>query len=832
MSPSIRRALRRGSAASVAVCSAAVLAGPATTSAAPVTLGQEPPGAAAEGRDDYGPLERPFVMPGFKEQEFNGALFVGEGETRFSTSVSLVTEAGKVVHENMVPNIRTFGPIATDGSYYEIRISSDDRVLHQARLDALQETIDHPESWTAEQVAAAKSQLPVLQAQYDKIQADKQDIVVRFARVGDDELVGAVTAHDDDTTVFLDASAPFAEPSTYDVAGPASLSGATTGLVDQARTAHFRLDADRGAEDARAYASVKDMVNAMGGKPAADGTAASALHYELDAGQTLTFTARTGDRELAPARRTAREVDRLLDRARSRVDEVSVSGSGPLGDVIDAMRDAMALNANYDEKFNRSFVMWGLGGGGDDIFKGWDSAWDAITAAQLDPALALDHVRDLYDQGGPRYDQLHAGPMHAYAAWRVFQRTGDRSLLELVYPVMTAYIERMPEFDVDGDGLLESPWVADRPGGRGNHLGLDDSPQFFGYQQIPRDGGTDTRDHTDLTDVPLNSYYGLFADVLSRIATELGKPGDARRYDDLHALLAKRMDARLWNEERGLYLNRYLDGRWEPTSTPTVFYPLFGGLASPAHAKRLVEEHLENPEEFGGEYALPSVARNDPAFCSSGETHPESEHFTYFQEHMEEDACEEWKGAVWPPMNATVYDGLKRYGFDVEAARLADKSTRLWQSTYEELGWFPEYWDAEPGQLINGAATDTAWRTYSWSNLMPLMTSTELFGDDPSGEGFRFGTLGLPGRNAVHDVPWRGERYSVVADARSTRLTRDGRPLVSAHGGRVVVRDFVLTRSGATFEVTASRRTRITVHRERGPVWHVTVPAGTTMVEK
>lgn len=820
---------RHRRAALVAGLGLTVLATTATIATSAPPSASEPPG---RGDDAYAPLDRPFVMPGFKEQEFNGALFVGEGETRFSTSVSLVTEANKVVHENMVPNIRTFGPIATDGSYYEIRISSDDRVLHQARLDALQETIDHPESWSAEEVAAAKEQLPKLQAQYDTIQAQKQDIVVRYARVDDEELVGSVSALDDGTTVFLDASAPFAEPSSYAVAGPAALTGTTTGLRDTSRTAHFRIDADRAAEDGRGYASIKDMVNAMGGKAATDGTAAAALHYELDAGDTLTFTARMDETAPAAVRRTPAEVTDLLDRARARVDKVSVNGSGPLGDTIDAMRDAMALNANYDEKFDRSFVMWGLGGGGDDIFKGWDSAWDAITAAQLDPSLALDHVRDLYDQGGPRYDQLHAGPMHAYAAWRVYQRTGDRSILELVYPVMTAYIARMPEFDVDGDGLLESPWVADRPGGRGNHLGLDDSPQFFGYRQIPRDGGTDTRDHTDLTDVPLNSYYGLFADVLARMAGELGKDADAQQYADLHARLAERMDAHLWNEERGLYLNRYLDGRWEPTSTPTVFYPLFGGLASPAHAKRLVEEHLENPEEFGGEYVLPSVARNDPAFCSSGRTHPESAHFTYFQEHMEEDACEEWKGAVWPPMNATVYDGLKRYGFDTQAARLATKSTELWRSTYEELGWFPEYWDAEPGQSINGAATDTAWRTYSWSNLMPLMTSTELFGDDPASEvgGFRFGTLGLPGRNAVHDVPWRGSRYDVVADAHSTKLTRDGRVLLTATGGRVVVRDFVLTRRGASFVVTADRTVQVTVHPQDGPARRVTVRAGTTDV--
>lgn len=789
--------------------------------------------AASAAVDDYAALQRPFVMPGFKEQEFNGALFVGAGETRFSTSVSLVTEAKKVVHENMVPSIRSFGPIASDGSYYEIRISSDDRVLHPARLDALQETIDHPESWSADQVAAAKAQLPALKEQYARTQAEKQEIVIRYARVDDRELVGSVTAEHDGTTIYLDASAPFAEPSSYTVGGPRSLLGTTTGLVDTNREAHFRVDADLEAEGGRSYASVKDMVSAMGAKAASDGTAAAALHYELNAGDTLTFTARMGDEALPETPRTSEQVTDLLERAEARVNDVSVSGSGPLGSVIDGMRDAMALNTNYDEKFNRSFVMWGLGGGGDDIFKGWDSAWDAITAAQLDPALALDHVRDLYDQGGPRYDQLHAGPMHAYAAWRVYQRTGDRSILDLVYPVMTAYIDRMPEFDVDGDGLLESPWVANRPGGRGNHLGLDDSPQFFGYQQIPRDGGTDSRDHTDLTDVPLNSYYGLFAHVLAQMANELERPADQARFEQLHAHLAAQMDARLWNDERGLYLNRYLDGRWEHTNTPTVFYPLFGGLASSEHARRLVDEHLENPEEFGGEYALPSVARNDPAFCSSGDRHPESEHFTYFQEHMEEDACEEWKGAVWPPMNATVYDGLKRYGFDAEAARLAEKSTKLWQETYEELGWFPEYWDAEPGQLINGAATDTAWRTYSWSNLMPLMTATELFSDDAWGDvnGFRFGTLALPGRNALRGVPWRGRTYDVVADERSTRLTRDGRTIFVATGGRVVVRDFVLTEDGASFVIKADDTTRIVVLPDEGPALRAVVEPGTTEVQ-
>ncbi|MEU0155638.1 hypothetical protein [Micromonospora fulviviridis] len=95
---------------------AAALAAAVTSTLAGVPA-QGEPAAGGEQQVDLAPLTRPFVMPGFKEQEFNGALFVGEGETRFSVSVDLLTRDNKVVHENMVPNIRRIGPIATDGSY-------------------------------------------------------------------------------------------------------------------------------------------------------------------------------------------------------------------------------------------------------------------------------------------------------------------------------------------------------------------------------------------------------------------------------------------------------------------------------------------------------------------------------------------------------------------------------------------------------------------------------------------------------------------------------------------------------------------------------------------
>ena len=165
--PSVRRLVGATLAAGL---TAALAANPGLAPAA-----GSPPGHPAA--DPLAPLDRPFVMPGFKEQEFNGALLVGEGETRFSVSIDLLTKDGKVINENMVPSIQKVGPIATDGSYFN-ELSTDDRVLTEERLGGLRATIAHPESWTEEEVATAKAQLPALQAKYDAMQAGKRNVVV------------------------------------------------------------------------------------------------------------------------------------------------------------------------------------------------------------------------------------------------------------------------------------------------------------------------------------------------------------------------------------------------------------------------------------------------------------------------------------------------------------------------------------------------------------------------------------------------------------------------------------------------------------------------------
>ncbi|HEY9410025.1 MAG TPA: trehalase family glycosidase [Jiangellaceae bacterium] len=836
----VKRAVGRGRLAlAVGVASVVAASAAAGSGAAAVDAAGSVPAAASADQSDRGgrALDRPFAMPGYTERDDNGALYVGKGESRFALRVNLLTSGNRLIRENqgLLAHVADVGPVTTDGSYYEVRISSDDRTITPERLGALREILADPDAWSPDQVREARDLLPGLEAKYEQVRRDEQTIVIRFARTAPNTLVGSVTALEDDTTVFLETAPPWSEPSSYHVAGD-GIRASSPGLDDPDLTGHFALTPTQRPDAGGAYASMDDLVAAMEGEPAEPGEAAAALRYSLDADETITFTTSVSGAPRATAAAPRGEILAALDRAEARADRGTLSGSGPAGRSATAMRSGIALNANYDETHRNRFLVWGWGRGGaenDNIFTGWDSAWDAIIALTVDPELARQHEKDIFDAGGPRYDQLHSGPMHAYAVKRIYAATGDRELVEQAYPELADFIARLPEWDVDVDGLLEAPYDPD-PSKVGNHLGLDDLPLYAAADRVPKDGGSgDERDNTDLTDVALTSYYALMAQSMAELADALDRHDDARRYQSLFDKVRKAANKTLWNQEQGMYLDRHLDGRWGQVITPTIFYPLFGGLATDGRAERTVRENLLDPEKFWGEYAVPSISRSAPEYCANGLDRPNaSTGYRYYIGWGQENSCEQWRGAVWPPMNATVYDGLKRYGLDEAAGELAQKSTTMWLDSWDEDSWFPEYFDPEPGQAISSAAVDSAWRYYTWSSVMPLMAVHELVAEDAWGRpgAVTFGSHALEGRNTVDDVRVAGHSYAAMVSPARTELRQDGRKVFQAAGGRVVVRDFVPSARRACFEVNADASTSLQVFGGGGAPRRTTVGAGRTEV--
>ena len=78
------------------------------------------------------------------------------------------------------------------------------------------------------------------------------------------------------------------------------------------------------------------------------------------------------------------------------------------------------------------------------------------------------------------------------------------------------------------------------------------------------------------------------------------------------AAIVRRMIESFWDEEAGLFRALH-DEQPIPVITPFNLYPLWTGQLPDGVQARLLD-HLTNPDEFWGEYVLPTVARNDPNY--------------------------------------------------------------------------------------------------------------------------------------------------------------------------------------------------------------------------
>ena len=116
--------------------------------------------------------------------------------------------------------------------------------------------------------------------------------------------------------------------------------------------------------------------------------------------------------------------------------------------------------------------------------------------------------------------------------------------------------------------------------------------------------------------------------------------------------------------------------------------------------RRVIEEHFYNPREYWGDYILPSIARNDPAY-------PEQDY---------------WRGRIWPPMNFLVYGALKARSLDGPARDLAERSAKLILKEWLEKGHVHENYCADTGEGCNVWSSDSF---YHWGGLLGLIALRE-----------------------------------------------------------------------------------------------------------
>lgn len=251
----------------------------------------------------------------------------------------------------------------------------------------------------------------------------------------------------------------------------------------------------------------------------------------------------------------------------------------------------------------------------------------------------------------------------------------------------------------------------------------------------------------------------------------------------------------LWNEEDGIFENRYWSGGFSKRLSPTSFYPLLAGIATPEQAQRMVREHLLNPKEFWGEYVIPTISRNDAAFQDQ-----------YY-----------WRGDIWGPTNYLVYQGLNRYGEDEAALRFAEKSYDLFMRD-----WQAEQRTNEQYYAWGGSAGGDV--HYTWGALLCLI-AMEQFIDENPWDGLRFGALQPPRTGQLVGVAWKGHRYDVTIGPALTSLKRDGQTRFEANSG-VVVRNYSVTPHSVSFSIKTAGTTQIKTFEAKSGAVSVAINGG------
>ena len=350
---------------------------------------------------------------------------------------------------------------------------------------------------------------------------------------------------------------------------------------------------------------------------------------------------------------------------------------------------------------------------------------DALSHANLEAALGCrtetgmlaalrSGLTDWVDRSHP--------PFGAHAAWVAAEGLGDRSILERAYPVLLdAYRWWWTARDGNGDGVLE---YGSSPIGDGHfvHTRLaamdesfnDNSPVHDELSFVP---ATHTLDGAD---VGLNALLVHEAELLARIADRLGRTDEGEELRAGAAAHAARIRDVLWDDERGVFANRRWDGAFVRSLSPMSFAPLFAGVATQVQAERLVEEWLRRPTRFGGAFPVAGTPHEDPASLDN----------------------EYWRGRVWPPLNYVVYRGLRRYGFDEDAAWVAVAGDTMFRRSWEDGGRSYENFNQRTGE---GGDSPDAEPFYTWGTLLPMLAEKDLLDLDPF-DGLCVGSPSLPPR--------------------------------------------------------------------------------------
>lgn len=299
----------------------------------------------------------------------------------------------------------------------------------------------------------------------------------------------------------------------------------------------------------------------------------------------------------------------------------------------------------------------------------WDSVFHAIGHRHLDSKLAENLILALFDvqqedgfiphMARPEdISNVTQPPVIAWGAWLVYEKSKDKSFLQTILKNNKAFLLWCKANRRKTDKELYSWHTNPELNNRCDESGMDNSPRF------------DTE--SDLFAIDLSCYMANEARYMQKISQELGDTDNAEFFGNWYETIKADINSALWCEEDGFYYDYDIQNDcFSNVQSVSSFLPIFSDICDSNQCQALIT-HLENPDEFGTAFPVPSISKKDKTFGD-----------------------DMWRGPVWINYNYMIAKGLENYGHIDLADKLKSKTISIINEWYHRTGTIFEFYDSE-----------------------------------------------------------------------------------------------------------------------------------------
>ena len=299
----------------------------------------------------------------------------------------------------------------------------------------------------------------------------------------------------------------------------------------------------------------------------------------------------------------------------------------------------------------------------------WDSVFHAIGHRHIDTDVAESLILALFDvqqQDGfiphmanpDSASDITQPPVIGWGAWLVYEKSGNREFLKTVLVKNKRFLLWCQRNRRKTEKELYSWHTNPELNNRCDESGMDNSPRF------------DTE--SDLYAIDLSCYMANETRYMKRIADELGDTENSVFFENWYNKIKADINEFLWCDEDGFYYDFDINNnRFSRVKSVASFLPIFSGVCDEEQCARLID-YLENPDEFGTEFPVPSISKSDKTFGS-----------------------DMWRGPVWVNYNYMISAGLEDYGYVELSREIKDKTLSIINEWYNRTGTVYEFYDSE-----------------------------------------------------------------------------------------------------------------------------------------